>query len=1049
MMAITRRVAPLLALSLVLGACGGSDKQKVTEVPLIPGGELVYSYPDRDQTGVSTFAPVVVHFSKPVAAGQPITDSEVSLRDAQGNLVPVAHRLAGDGRSVVLHPHAALAFNSEYRVQVDGLSSAEGTLVVPDGGFSFRTRAAQYGPRDQQQGSADFAMTRMFPDGQQLDIVDMTTFRFQFSQPIDTEQFAYGDSVKLTDGTGKLVPAVALAKGPYLTIDPQQDLTPGKRYVITFGNLTSTYGTALAAPFGSKRSFEFTPKMSGPRDLMALRAPNTGQPSILTGDLMNMVPVKSVLLGDDTESAQEGDVYTELGYAPLFENDILPVRLPRGGMLTGGALDVLVGGHVPAGFDSGAVRVQFITDATGYLLPNPHTRLSEAPRQLRMFMDVAIVTDDARANAAFNQDILHMELVGMAIVKDGVLVADAVTVVENDVLGVEYAHGTLSFHMESYRDPKDAPAQPQDTTPPQLLSWLPGPGALESNPTPESLEKSLAMRPGDPIVLNFTEPLEPSSLTRNVTLRKSDGSSLPVEIRRDGAAVVIRAGLELSESYTLELDGGITDLAGNALAAQTLRFDMPLAAAGGQVSPFVIGSYPGFPCVLEETRLRDGVVGSCKGTNSREDRLPMPYMPSDRPIVVRFSQPVNPDSVLLGTTFKVFKVAEDGTPVSGSDVDGELTVKGREMRFMPAQRWDEGALYAYELVSNGNARSDQCNPSSAICGANGLPLKTELFAQSADKAPPMNGGGAVMRIYFTGAEPVPWVFQGLDNLPTADINGNAKWDDGEGSAYNDPLYLHNSARVQVTGVGGSVAKASLGCDIGKTCPERHYIYQTGGLMTDVVGFISAEELANDPNPAYGRIPQEVLDNGGILVWLYPTVIQSTDLTVYTETTLGGIAKSGPAPTGPQYMRMRSTCDGRAPQDGRPEPQHSQRNERRCGPGEHGLIPSWIVDTGEGEPQYLSALDLYLDSPQLEPKVWLLGFIESKLAHNQLGYGFSLDLKGPLRFYDDGRLQIIQVNRDAVPLKVDLLALGFLEANVDLEIPAQAVNLNYMSRPAKH
>ena len=116
-----------------------------------------------------------------------------------------------------------------------------------------------------------------------------------------------------------------------------------------------------------------------------------------------------------------------------------PLRVPKGSLLKGDPLDVRIGGEVPAGFDSGEVTVTFLGDANGYLLPNPYTDDPSAPKQLRLTMDVAFDTEVQRANGAFNQTLLQVELVGYAIAdtQQGSLIVDAVGVVEPEVLGTE------------------------------------------------------------------------------------------------------------------------------------------------------------------------------------------------------------------------------------------------------------------------------------------------------------------------------------------------------------------------------------------------------------------------------------------------------------------------------------------------------------------------------------------------------------------------------------------------------------------------------------
>ena len=106
----------------------------------------------------------------------------------------------------------------------------------------------------------------------------------------------------------------------------------------------------------------------------------------------------------------------------------------------------------------------------------------------------------------------------------------------------------------------------------------------------------------------------------------------------------------------------------------------------------------------------------------------------------------------------------------------------------------------------------------------------------------------------------------------------------------------------------------------------------------------------------------------------------------------------------------------------------------------GLIPGWILETEDG-PEFRAKVDLYLDAPYLEAP---LGG-----EHNQRSYPLTMQLSGPVTFLPNGRMVINQVNANAIPVSVKLTRLlGFLEANIDLQIPAGAVKLQYLGVPLK-
>jgi hypothetical protein len=1039
------RMALLVASAMAIGGCNG-DTQTVT----FPGrgGEVFYTYPDAGQRDVSTRAPIVIRLSEPVADPDALDDSIIRLMHDDTS-VPISISVAdgSDGRSLVVQPTDALLFGTEYRIELDGLESVSGIVNMPDGGFSFTTSLATRGPKSQQISDDAFVVTRMFPDNEAFPIIDFSAFRFQFSQPIDASSVNYGVSVSLTDDQGALVPATVLAKGHYLTIDPVDDLQAGMSYSLSLNEtLVSRYGVALAAPFNGEEAFSFAPLASGPTEVMVLRAPASGQPSPLTGQPVNLVPVIATLLGTETRSQQEGDVYSELAFVPNFPT-ATPMRIARGSMLSGDELVVRIGGQIPAGFNSGDVKVQFISDATGYLLPNPYSDAPDAPRQIRVFMDVAFGTGNAEANAAFNQDVLHLELVGQAIVENGVLVADALTVVESDVLGLETAFGNLSFRMEAYADQINAPSPLPDIDAPVLQSWMPGDSvAFEDN--------SDKMRPGDPIVLNFTKPLDPTSISDRVIVLDEGAPMDDVQVRLDGLTVVINAELDYGRGYQVQLLDGITDLAGNPLASQSLDFVMPEYIRGAGVtlaSPFILSSYPGFPCATVDRNLSANTVGRCAGGRATDDFIPISSMPADRSILVHFSQVMNPNSIVLGQSFLVEEL--DGAGNFVATVDGDLHVAARDLRFTPHSPWKDGVLYRYVMLSNGSLTSSACNPAVMVCSADNLPLRTRLLTQSGGTVPLINGGGPNLDIVFRGAPVSSNVLSHLGAFPTADVNSNALRDPGEDNAVDNPELLANSARIIVAGVGGDVAAANVGCPVGQSCVRETYVYSSGALNGEVAGFLTPDqalEIAKAP------IPPEVLDNGGILVYLHPTSLVNSNIVVHSETSVPGTT-ADPADSGPLVMRVRYECDARA--NAAPPAAPESLPLRQCVDGESGFGEGWIVE-GQDKPRFIATLNAYLDAPALAPVArvevisggiigGIIGsIVEVPLEHNQYSYGFSIGIEGPIEFYQDGRMVIQQVSSQDIDVRVEFDAADVLGGFVDLKIPMGEINLNFVSDPIK-
>ncbi len=1069
-------------LLVLLSACGGEEG--ATTFDEDGGTELYYSYPYDGQQAVPPHAPIVLRFSDPVsldASNLTLFECapDVSRCDSSNAVATVplaAPHSSGNGRGAVLAPQTgSLKTGTGYSLRLTDLVVDDQAVTLPKGSLAFHTRLANEGPLRDQIPDPQLAITRIVPDGE-LPLLDFSTVSVRFNQPLDSDTVAYGDNVSLKSG-GELVPAAVWTRGSALVIDPENALVPGKAYtLLVMPGVKGLAGDGLDSPMMKS----WIARNTEPRATMVQRAaaaddcdqPSPSSTSMLTGMAINCVPVIARLLGDTTVSRQSGDVFAELAYAPNFP-EVTPLRIPRGALLKGDPLKVMIGGQVDAGFDSGEVTVTFLSDATGYLIPNPNSVSPNAPRQLRLNIDVAFATEEPRANGAFTQTLLQVELVGTARAdtSTGSLVTDAVGVVEPEVLGVETAYGVLSFHMESYPDQNNAPAPQEDMTPPTLQAWQPG-------------ESTLLQRPGDPVVLNFSEPLDPGSVQAageadDTLLMTRDGMPEPFQWRVDGAALVLQPDNPLAHGaqYQVLFTDGIRDIAGNGAVADTLTFSLPDYAAGNARAPLVLSAYPGFPCNTVGRDLAANRAGRCVGGRDgtgtapegagpvmEDDHLPLARLPVNRDIKLTFSQTLDADSV-NADTFVVEAVDEMGQP-QGSPLPGLLKAGGRTLTFTPEDTLQAGELYRYALhsvVDNPVCGSD------AICDSRGLPLQTRLLYPGPENVPAAQQGGESLVVYFRADEASDEVLQGLRNLPTVDVNASLIREASEVGPSVDPAAISNSAfleKGEPAAEGQLIADFDIGCpgdafvtpDLSAfpaleaqyshlytdmpaaPCPDNHYLFLNGNLTAEIDGYLSAEEVlerfGDDP-----LIPDAVKAQGGVLAYIHPSRIVTTGTTVYPVLT--DIATSLtqavlPAPTGPQIMRIRYSCDAN-PAAGAP-----------CAADDQGRVKGWIID-GASEPQFVTRLNLYLDAPQLEPVAVLAG-IAQVFTHNLHSYPLTLGLSGEVTFLDDGRLEIHQLSTQALPVDV---YLGGMVADlvvgadaIHMQIPEGRTELNYVSEPVK-
>lgn len=1019
---------PLLA-SLV-AACGGdSDLQTIT--PKADNPDLIYSYPSDGQRNVSPVAPVVLRFSEPV---DPETVRQsAQLKSANGNLQYTVETLDG-GRSIMLQPIKSLSVGTDYEVIFDGPVLAEdgreirnlnSNLINDVPGIQFVTRGGFTGFGDLDSLPGDFGIASMIPAPDTLfEPSDLSTFRLELTRAVHPEWKAMGGSIKLLNEGGEEVSTNIFVKDRRVSVDPctaetldgcglpQDKLSGDSGYSLVIKNLPAISGERLTV------EKQFIARKTAPT---AVQFQNVTDPGItegnddlvlskLNGQPVNGVILNSVLQGTTEASESGGGLFSELAFAPSYgANEGLPIRIPRGSQLTGSSLGVRVNGTVSvldeqtgALQQTGDINVVMVSDATGYLLPNLYTDDPNAPRHVRLFMDASMNTEAAQPNASLSQDILHAELVGVAIVEDGVLVIDAIGIVEPTLLGQEVTSSIIAFQITADTSVsiqmEAIDTREPDRAAPSLVSWLPGPvvegGVVED---PGTLH-----RPGDPISLYFNEPILESTVSDGVILKEGQ-SQVPLKYQVDGTTVTINpeGGLKHGVPYMVELNSSLTDLAGNGVPQKTLQFALPdLGSNDSNVSiasPLPLTTYPGYPCVTVGQDFENNKHGQC--TDGAPDgplgeTLPLSRLPENRPIAVVFSQSIEKSTVRLGETFKVEHVNRGGNV---EPVAGRLEFSNQRIRFFPDKPWVNGELYRYTMASSEYQNIDDVDCSNSICGENNLPIQTNLLVD------PEDFGGPNLEIHFRGKPAVESVLTPLRNLPVRDANSNYVVDCNNPEDPEDCLEpsthetypdvpdapgvltgskpSENSAKLVLDGdvkALGLPIPANVGCEPGEACPDNKFLYVTYALNIDLAGPLDPEDFDD-------------FDGEGIEIQIYPTVIATTSNSVF-------LTGFGEQATGPTILRMR----------------HQEVTSKNP----EGLVIARIVEGPDGRPRFEATAPVSIDAPNLSLPVAAL------LSHDVYSKEFDLELAGPVQFFDDGRLLVT----------LDTIGGVELTANVDVEIP---------------
>ncbi|RBP69460.1 Ig-like domain-containing protein [Marinobacter nauticus] len=1058
-----------LIVTTALAGCGGSgDKQTVTRAPT--PGSLTFTYPadstspGGDQPGVTstvpTTAPVFLRFNKSIDT--PLTDlpDVLVLKDATGNEVTLTDVMftGEDKMGLAAKPDKALAPGTSYTLTAEGLQVGGAPVSLTADGIKFKTAPATSGPLLSQTEGTGFELARTIPDGgSDYPVTDFTTFRLQFTEPVDPQSVVYGQTIRLTDQAGEPVNAEVYVKGHRVTVDPEGYLDPARTYnlTVTSGIKSALLGDALS----EDHTLTFNPidsrSPTGKRQIMAQVAESIPGQLPLTGADYNSVNLSSLLLGEENPTSVTGTVFAELGFIPKFEaaGQSIPLRIDRGTLLTGSSVVVKVAGAVPAGFESDAVEVRFLSDANGFLMPNPYTDAVDAPRMLELYIDMALNTGNTVANGALGQQLMHVQLVGTALVEDGKLSIEAVGVIEPDVMGIDTASGLISFKLNGFRNVDDAPLQADfaDTEAPFIKSWVPG---------DDNQDK---LRPGDNLVVYFNEPLLPSSINSdNIQLEKG-GVPVDVNLEADGGSIVIDPvePLEHGPGYVLRLNpngassenhAGLRDLSGNTFASQAeLPFRLSPTEPGtpADQSPLALITHPGYPCAKTDIDINAGNQGRCAGGKADDNLLPIGQLETDKPIIVRFSQNMDPQTIVPGTSLTIERQADSGSWEEIATSEYTLTTGPRSLTITPLVPWETGSLYRYTLNAS----------DSAIKSAAGLPLQTVLLTQGKWDASHRSSGGNELVNYFTGIGKKHATYLPLRNLPATDANADLDYSKDVEAGSSTGETVANAVGLASNGVeslvppeqDSLVVDANIGCGFAtegdgsrESCPEDKFIYLTAMLDTFVAGTPDDQ----------GRVPVEIL----------PSVLASTssDVWVKIDTALldafaaigladTGIEAEERIPTGPLMLRIGYPGDT----DGNIEP-----------------LTGFLYTNDEGQLSFELLLDVLLDAPYLNPSIG-----PANLDHNLYSYpiqdqdGEHLTLRGPVTFFQDGRIQIELTNPNKVLIDVevrgditltadnvegicglipdlcnpiiDLLGLN-ADTVIHLEIPEDKLSLTYLS-----
>ncbi len=613
-------------------------------------------------------------------------NSRIELTNSTGQEIAANLSLSSDRRVLNIVPKNLLAAESDYLLEVEGLTDTSGNELPALISINFTTAETV----DLLRGNL---VNRSIPTGAR-DVPRNARFIATVSERIDVTTVQQGtNSLRLLDTVRNTsVPAsfTVSADGKTIEIIPDEELEPLRRYYWYMGYSPYIYDLAGNYVALNQLFTDFTTVDSSDTDGPAIVSTNINNGTVDIPTNAKVVanvgePLSDTCLSDVTF----GDGTSEVSFGIALSNNRRTVTLTPTGPLNdnteytvdlNGLCDY-AGNTVSAGsisFTTGAV-----SDSSGPVL---QTR-SPASNAVDVPVDTDIVL-------TFNEDISADSRVDVYANATNTSVPGSVTINGNELTfnptdnlqgstqyRVEIRYfvndfvGTLRWNGDTYFTTESL----DDNDAPEVVMVSPG-------------QDNTDVDPNRNIVVTFNEPMNPSSINNtNIALYVNGSVIKPTVFRSaDGRQVTISANKPAASLISLVMTDDVTDLSGNALA--------PF------VSTFVTG-------VLDNDGGRPSISRQIP-SNGSGGWLDL------NEVLLYTNEPMD-DTSIEGA----FRVAEDGVLITEQ---GTLEVldDGRTIRFVKDTPFTEDTRV--EVFLNSSATDDSGNPLNNYSGYFNMGTSSDL-----------------------------------------------------------------------------------------------------------------------------------------------------------------------------------------------------------------------------------------------------------------------------------------------------------------------------------
>ncbi len=1046
---------PAISCLLLLSLLQACEEEPDVFVPPDPGSALIYTYPFNGMVDLPLGSKLLLTFSSGIdeqaakAECQPDGDDFIGalcLADSEGNLIDLGAAELSNRNRTFTFAMENLRAGEEYRLWVSpeiatgivNLSGQEGPLIF------FRTR--QYDPVPNQQPQV-LAINQETPEtylpesaeNARFPFMDFSPVRITFTEPLVQTTVRYGDTIKLQhQPSGELVDVRILSERHYITLDPKQDLVAGDTYTLSLQGLEDFDEDLLDAV-----TYTLTPRLSKDevadsnppikqlmKALPALGDPGYPESSRLHGLPLNQFNLETEALGITQVNAKPLVLEAWMG-RPDVHVDAVPVVMRAGQQLRITGIDpIMLGGEVRTPMSTGDLIGTFVTDVTGYLTTNPFRPKGfqpdddDAPMYVYMNFDLAMHAVEPRGNASVNQNLMHVQAVGVVDVKDGALTFEVFRTLELDILS-SAARVSADFAL-GVRADVDFDFEQVNRDSLQVTGSFPE-------------HHRGQVEPSNNIIVVFNEPVSDEGLEQVQLFRQDSSEPVPIQVRSSGSNLVITPLNELAvgQRYNLDLGDELKDMdifqpshlefvSGDATdGSGQIVFDTASYAANDDapvLPPVVLGLYPGIGCTLvdrgvERPDAQGNMIamgGRCDG-GLESDSLFYPFFYDvSRPIEVSFNMPMDIASMTFGIVAADGESCHGGAMCLGEEVDGvwqniALSARRNSLRLRAVPQPNTMVPgESYRLVINGGGNVEpvfRSHDRFNSLGINTDPLNGMGTCGPLSSAP--CEGGAAIVIDFMATPDEGAAYATVLTRDYTDINGNGVQDTDEPDAVN------NHGRAFVKSTGGLIGGANL--------DEGDQIFTSAALpiafLPKVPLDMSYFGMINEGNGRWCA-PEEDADGD---IYCIDTVgdtaipveanaqhVMGTSLTATTTLEIPLVGNLIPVPleTGAIVLRFRPFDDMPAQ------------------PLRGFVINAIDPETGEEfeDPVFLIRLDAWLDAPDIRLLSALLpggAVVPNVVDANLKSLPISAYVSGPVKFLSNGQIVLESRNTTAISASLDL------------------------------